>query len=94
MTKIRPLYDRVVVKKHDLQKTEGGILIPDTVEKPSIGEVVAVGEGYREDGGAITPLKVRVGDRVTFAKYSGSEFEQNGSKLLVMREDDILAVLE
>ena len=94
--KFRPLGDRVVVRRvKEDQKTPGGIIIPDTVqEKPQEGEVVAVGEGkYKEDGTRQT-LDVKVGNRVLFGKYSGSEIKIDGEELLIMREDEILGVLE
>ncbi|GIU81659.1 MAG: co-chaperone GroES [Acidobacteria bacterium] len=95
--KVRPLHDRVLVKRIEegLEKTAGGIYIPDTAkEKPQQGEVVAVGEGkYREDG-TRQPLDVKVGDRVLFGKYSGSEIKIDGEEFLIMREDEILGIIE
>ncbi|GIX30673.1 MAG: 10 kDa chaperonin 3 [Porticoccaceae bacterium] len=93
---IKPLYDRVVVRRIDAeQKSKGGIIIPDTAkEKPTQGEVIAVGEGALLDDGTLRPLRVKVGDRVLFAKYAGTEIEQGDDTLLVMRESDILAVIE
>ena len=94
--KFRPLHDRVVVKRIDAEeKTSGGIIIPDTAkEKPQEGQVVAVGEGkYREDGTRQT-LDVRVGDRVLFGKYSGSEVKMDGEELLIMREEEILGIIQ
>jgi chaperonin GroES len=96
-TKVRPLHDRVLVKRIEegLEKTAGGIYIPDTAkEKPQQGEVVAVGDGrYREDG-TRQPLDVKVGDRVLFGKYSGSEIKIDGEEFLIMREDEILGIIE
>ncbi len=94
--KLKPLYDRVVVKKIEMeQKTAGGIILPDTAKEESqIGEVVAVGEGRLLDNGEIRPLKVKEGDKVLFSKYAGSEVKIDGEELLVIREEDILAVVE
>ena len=93
---IRPLADRLVVKRvAEEEKTKGGIFIPDTAkEKPQEGKVVAVGKGKVNDDGKLTPLDVKVGDRILFGKYSGSEIKLEGDELLIMREDDILGVLE
>ena len=94
--KVRPLHDRVLIKRIEEQETiRGGIIIPDTAkEKPQEGEVVAVGEGkYREDGTRQT-LDVRVGDRVLFGKYSGSEVKIDDEELLIMREDEILGIIQ
>ena len=93
--KFRPLHDRVVVKRIDAEeKTAGGIIIPDTAkEKPSQGEVVAVGEGKPLDNGSVRALKVKAGDKVLFGKYSGTEVKVDGSEYLVIREDDIFAIL-
>lgn len=92
---MRPLHDRVVVKRLDEERTSpGGIVIPDAAaEKPSRGEVVAVGNGRPLDNGQLRALDVRVGDKVLFGKYSGTEVKLNGSEYLVMREDDVMAVL-
>jgi len=95
-TKIRPLHDRVIVKR--LEEAEarsaGGIIIPDAAkEKPQEGKVVAVGSGKREDG-KIIPLDVKAGDRILFGKYSGSEIKLDGEEHLILREEDILAVVE
>ena len=92
----RPLHDRVVVRRIDEdERTAGGIIIPDTAkEKPVQGEVVAVGPGARDDKGEIQPLDVAAGDRVLFGKYSGSEVTLDGEELLIMKESDILGVLE
>ena len=92
---IKPLYDRVVVRRLDAETTTaGGIIIPDkAAEKPTRGEVIAVGDGAVTDQGVRRPLSVKVGDRVLFAQYAGTEVEQAGEKLLVMKESDILAVI-
>ncbi len=95
--KIRPLYDRVVVKRleEEEEKTSGGIYIPDTAkEKPQKGEVIAVGQGKRLDDGKLVPLDVKVGDKVLFGKYAGNEVKIDGEECLIMREDEILGVLE
>jgi len=94
--KIRPLQDRVIVQRVDEEeKTKGGIIIPDTAkEKPQEGKVVAVGKGKVNDDGKVTPLDVKVGDKILFGKYSGSEIKINGEEFLIMREDDILGVVE
>jgi len=95
--KIRPLQDRVLVKRieEDLEKTKGGIIIPDTAkEKPQQGKVIAAGKGKVNDDGKVTPLDVKVGDTILFGKYSGSEIKIDGEEHLIMREDDILGVLE
>jgi chaperonin GroES len=94
--KIRPLHDRVIVKRLDEEKkTASGIVIPDTAaEKPDQGEVMAVGKGKINDDGKVVPLDVKVGDRVLFGKYSGQEVRLKGDELLVMREEDILGVVE
>ncbi|MFZ1426905.1 MAG: co-chaperone GroES [Geminicoccaceae bacterium] len=94
--KFRPLHDRVVVKRIDEeQKTKGGIIIPDTAkEKPMQGEVLAVGPGARNDKGDLIPLGVEVGDRVLFGKWSGTEVKLDGDELLIMKESDIMGVLE
>jgi chaperonin GroES len=93
--KFRPLHDRVVVKRIDAEeKTAGGIIIPDTAkEKPSQGEVVAVGPGGRDETGKLVPLDVQVGDRVLFGKWSGTEVKIDGKELLIMKESDIMGVL-
>jgi chaperonin GroES len=92
----RPLHDRVVVRRVDSEeKSAGGIIIPDTAkEKPQEGEVVAVGEGKYKEDGTRQPLDVKQGDRVLFGKYSGSEIKIDGEELLIMREDEILGILE
>jgi chaperonin GroES len=94
--KFRPLHDRVVVKRLDEEtKTSGGIIIPDTAkEKPQQGKVVAVGPGARDETGKVTPLDVRAGDTVLFGKWSGTEVKIDGEDLLIMKESDILGVLE
>jgi len=92
----RPLHDRVVVRRiEEDQKTAGGIIIPDTAaEKPTQGEIVAVGGGARNEKGEIVPLDVKVGDRVLFGKWSGTEVKIDGTELLIMKESDIMGVLE
>ena len=94
--KFRPLHDRVVVKRVEEDiKTKGGIIIPDTAkEKPQQGEVIAVGPGARDETGQIVPLDVKPGDRVLFGKWSGTEVKIDGEDLLIMKESDILGVLE
>jgi chaperonin GroES len=94
--KFRPLHDRVVVRRVDEEaKTAGGIIIPDTAqEKPMQGTVIAVGPGARDDAGKIVPLDVKAGDLVLFGKWSGTEVKINGQDLLIMKESDILGVLE
>ena len=96
MTKIRPLHDRVIVKRLDEErKTASGIVIPDTAaEKPDQGEVISVGKGKTNDEGTLVPLDVKVGDRVLFGKYSGQTVTLKGDELLVMREEDIMGVVE
>lgn len=93
---IRPLQDRVIVKRiEEEEKTAGGIIIPDTAkEKPQEGEVVAVGKGKAGDDGRITPLDVKVSDRVLFGKYAGTEITLDGEEHIIMREDDILGIVE
>jgi chaperonin GroES len=94
-TKIRPLHDRVIVKRiEEEEKTKGGIIIPDTAkEKPQEGRVVAVGPGKHDDGKVI-PLGVKAGDKILFGKYSGTEIKLDGEEHLILREDDILGVIE
>jgi len=94
--KFRPLHDRVVVKRvEEDTKTPGGIIIPDTVkEKPQQGEVIAVGPGARDEQGKVVPLEVKPGDRVLFGKWSGTEVKIDGDDLLIMKESDILGILE
>ncbi|HEB66900.1 MAG TPA: co-chaperone GroES [Gammaproteobacteria bacterium] len=93
---IRPLHDRVVVRRMEEERTTpGGIVIPDSAaEKPSTGEIVAVGNGKITESGEVRPLDVKVGDKVMFGKYSGTEVKVDGEDLLIMREDDIMAVVE
>ncbi len=92
----RPLHDRVLVRRvEENEKTPGGIIIPDTAkEKPQEGEVIAVGPGLRGDDGKIAPLSVQAGDRILFGKWSGTEVRINGEDLLIMKESDILGVIE
>jgi chaperonin GroES len=92
----RPLHDRVVVKRiEEEQKTKGGIIIPDTAkEKPMQGEILAVGPGARNEKGDLIPLGVQVGDRVLFGKWSGTEVKLDGDELLIMKESDIMGVLD
>ena len=94
--KIRPLYDRIVVKRIEEQETvRGGIIIPDSAkEKPQEGEVVAVGHGKRLEDGKIVPLDVKAGDRILFGKYSGSDIKLDGEEYMIMREDEVLGVLD
>jgi len=92
----RPLHDRVVVRRIDAdQKTSGGIIIPDTVqEKPQEGEVIAVGPGARNERGELVPTELKAGDRVLFGKWSGTEVKIDGQDLLIMKESDVLGVVE
>jgi chaperonin GroES len=94
--KIRPLHDRVIVKREEEEKkSQGGIIIPDTAaEKPIFGKVVAVGKGKILESGEVRPLDVKVGDKILFGKYSGTEVKMDGDELVVMREEDIMAVVE
>ena len=94
--KIRPLHDRVIVKRMEEERTSpGGIVIPDSAtEKPSKGEVIAVGNGKIQDSGDVRALDVKVGDHVLFGKYAGTEVKVEGEELLMMKEDDIMAVIE
>ncbi len=94
-TTFRPLHDRVVVKRIDAdEKTKGGIIIPDTAkEKPSQGKVVAVGQGGRDEAGKLIPIDLKVGDTVLFGKWSGTEVKLDGEDLLIMKESDIMGVL-
>jgi len=94
--KIRPLHDRVIIRRtEEERKTAGGIVIPDSAtEKPEQGEIIAVGNGKLLDNGEVRKLEVKVGNRVLFGKYSGSTVKVEGEELLVMREDDIIAVVE
>lgn len=93
---IRPLQDRVIVQRlEEEEKTKGGIIIPDTAkEKPMQGKIVAVGKGKVDEDGKASPLDVKVGDRVLFSKYAGTEVKIEGEEYLIMREDDILGVIE
>lgn len=94
--KFRPLHDRVVVKRLDSEtKTTGGIIIPDTAaEKPQQGEVVAVGPGSRDETGKVAPIELKKGDKVLFGKWSGTEVKIDGQELLIMKESDVMGVLE
>jgi chaperonin GroES len=94
--KFRPLADRIVVKRIDAEeKTSGGIIIPDTAkEKPQEGEVLAVGPGARDDSGKLIALDVKVGDRVLFGKWSGTEVKLDGDDLLIMKESDVMGIVE
>ncbi len=95
--KVRPLQDRVLVRRleEDIEKTKGGLYIPDSAkEKPQQGKVMAVGKGRVSEEGKVTPLDVKVGDKILFGKYSGSEIKVDGEELLIMREEDILGVVE
>ena len=94
--KFRPLHDRVVVKRADAEtKSSGGIIIPDTAgEKPQQGEIIAVGSGVRDESGKIVPLDVKKGDKILFGKWSGTEVKIDGKDLLIMKESDIMGILE
>lgn len=94
--KFRPLHDRVVIRRLDSnERSAGGIIIPDSAqEKPSEGEVVAIGSGLRGEDGKLTPLDVKAGDRVLFGKWSGTEVKLDGEDLLIMKESDIMCVFE
>jgi chaperonin GroES len=94
--KFRPLHDRVMVKRVEEEgKTKGGIIIPDTAkEKPMEGEIVAVGPGARDEMGTLVPLDVKKGDRILFGKWSGSEIKLDGEDLLIMKESDVMGVIE
>jgi chaperonin GroES len=94
--KFRPLHDRVVVKRIDAEeKSAGGIIIPDTAkEKPSQGEIIAVGPGGRDESGKLIPLDVKAGDRILFGKWSGTEVKIDGVEYLIMKESDIMGILE
>ena len=94
-TKFRPLHDRVVVKRITAdEKTKGGIIIPDSAkEKPSEGQVVSVGPGGRDDAGKLIPIDIKVGDKVLFGKWSGTEIKLDGEELLIMKESDIMGVV-
>ncbi len=94
--KIRPLGDRIIVQRiEEEEKTAGGIIIPDTAkEKPQIGKVIAAGKGRKTDDGKVLPMDVKKGDKVLFSKYSGSEVKLDGEDYLIMKEDDILGIVE
>lgn len=94
--KIRPLYDRVVIRRSDEERTSrGGIVIPDTAkDKPVLGEVIAIGDGKLLDNNQKRPLAVKVGDKVLFGKYAGTEVKLNNEEVIVMREDDLMGVVE
>ena len=94
--KLRPLHDRVIVRRKEEERTSpGGIVIPDTAtEKPIRGEIIAAGNGKLLENGDVRPLDVKIGDHILFGKYSGTEVKVEGEELLVMREDDIMAVIE
>ena len=94
---IRPLHDRIVVKRIETsdEKTAGGLIIPDSAkEKPQEGEVVAVGNGKRNEDGKVLPMDVKAGDRILFGKYSGSDIKMDGVEYMIMREDEVLGVIE
>jgi chaperonin GroES len=92
----RPLHDRILVRRIEAEeKTAGGIIIPDTAkEKPQEGEVIAVGPGARDESGKLVPLDVKAGDRILFGKWSGTEIKLNGEDLLIMKESDVMGVIE
>ena len=94
--KVRPLQDRILVRRvAEEEKTKGGIIIPDTAkEKPQEGEVIAVGPGARDENGTVQPLDLRAGDRVLFGKWSGTEVKLDGEELLIMKESDIMGIIE
>jgi chaperonin GroES len=94
--KFRPLHDRVVVRRIESEaKTAGGIIIPDTAkEKPQEGEIIAVGPGARDEAGKLVPLDVKVGDRILFGKWSGTEVKLDGEELLIMKESDVMGIIE
>ena len=94
--KFRPLHDRVVVRRLEAEeKTAGGIIIPDTAkEKPMEGEVIAVGAGARDEAGKLVPLDVKAGDRILFGKWSGTEVKLDGEELLIMKESDVMGIIE
>ena len=94
--KFRPLHDRVVVKRIEAEeKTRGGIIIPDTAkEKPQEGEVIAVGPGARDDNGKLIALELKAGDRILFGKWSGTEIKLDGEDLLIMKESDVMGIIE
>ena len=94
--KVKPLHDRILVERiEEEEKTPGGIIIPDTAkEKPSRGKVVAVGTGRKTDDGKVIPLEVKVGDKILFGKYAGTEIKIEGKEYLMMREDEVFAIIE
>ena len=94
--KVRPLHDRLIVKRlEEEEKTKGGIIIPDTAkEKPVEGKVIAVGKGKIQEDGTTVPMEVKKGDRILFAKYAGAEVKIDGEEHLIMKEDDVLAIIE
>jgi chaperonin GroES len=94
--KVRPLHDRLIVKRlEEEEKTQGGIIIPDTAkEKPIEGKVIAVGKGKIQEDGTKIPMEVKKGDRILFAKYAGTEVKINGEEHLIMKEDDVFAIIE
>ncbi len=94
--KFRPLHDRVVIRRIESdERTPGGIIIPDTAkEKPQEGEIIAVGPGARDEAGKVVPLDVKAGDRILFGKWSGTEVKLNGEDLLIMKESDIMGIIE
>jgi chaperonin GroES len=96
MAKFRPLHDRLLVQRlEEEEKTRGGIIIPDTAkEKPQQGRVLAVGPGRRDDKGEVIPMDVRAGDKVLFAKYAGTEIKIDGEDRIILREDDVLAIVD
>jgi chaperonin GroES len=96
MKGLRPLGDRILVKRvKEEERTKGGIIIPDTAkEKPQEGKIVAVGKGKYDENGKLIPIEVKAGDKILFGKYSGSEFKLEGEDLLILREDDILGIIE
>jgi len=96
LMKFRPLHDRVVVKRLESDtKTKGGIIIPDTAkEKPQEGEIIAVGPGGRDESGKIVPLEVKAGDRILFGKWSGTEVKIDGDEFIIMKESDVMGVIE
>ena len=94
--KFRPLYDRILVERVESEeKTKGGIIVPDTAkEKPQQGKIIAVGQGKRLENGKLIPLEVKAGDTILFGKYSGSEIKIEGNEYLIMKEDDVLGLVE
>ena len=96
MTKFRPLHDRVLVRRvKEEEKTRGGIIIPDTAqEKPQEGEIIAVGPGARDESGKLIELDVKVGDRILFGKWSGTEVKLDGEEFLIMKESDVMGIIE